>query len=93
MLVHGQGVVRTMVHVLIPRVAHHVRYVSRPGPQPAVRRDCYIVSHSVYPTGSLSENREHKAKIILAAVPDGLTTRSPFSRATLTLSLVEIKCQ
>jgi len=32
MLVHGKGVARTMIHVLIPRVAHHVRYVSRPGP-------------------------------------------------------------
>ena len=38
-------------------------------PQPAVRRDCYIVSHSVYPTGALSENCEYKAKITLAAVP------------------------
>jgi hypothetical protein len=32
MLVHGQGVARTMIHVLIPRVAHHIRYVSRAGP-------------------------------------------------------------
>ena len=31
MLVDGQSVARTMIHVLNPRVAH-VRYVSRPGP-------------------------------------------------------------
>jgi len=88
--VHGEGVARTMILVLNPHVAHHVRYVSRPGPSQLVRRDCYIVSHSDYPTGSLSENRECKAKITLAAVPGDLQS---FLRANFTLSLVEIKCQ
>lgn len=69
MLVHGQGVARTVIHVLIPRVAHYDMYLVQSRPQPAVRRDCYIVSHSVYPTDSFSENRECKAKITLAAVP------------------------
>jgi hypothetical protein len=55
-----------MIHVLIPRVAHHVRYVSRPGPS---QLSVMVVILYLTQFTRLAQNRECKAKVTLAAVP------------------------